>query len=477
MSSGTSTPQPRTASPEVPQSSPLTVGTRFVKQYYNVLSTTPEQIGRFYQASKSFLSAGEGSGPAEPELFQTEKTAAQLRDRFYQQKKNAPIMIRFEFEHGAIDAQWSVQGGVLLVVTGHVVYYLNDNDDDEQRRAFVHTFFLGSVLTGTKRSYYVHNDVLRFLNDSVDAATMTEPMPEEQDTAVATSTTATSTELGVTATAIEEEREILHKQVIATDVEEVTAPPLLVETAQKEEVIEAAPGHGVEESKEVMLEEHSTNSSNVESPVEPPAVKQPTGSWASMVARSGSSATSTPTGTPAGTPVRPTKTKPKTSPTAATTTTTTTAPEPRRSGKRDPDCTLVLKNIADGTTEADILALVEPFSGEHYKILGTTVSVHKAIAFVDYDQPAPVLSVVERHQKEALRLKDRVLEIYQKTADHQQRSRRGQGRNSSFRAAGGSNGSSAGRGDRRQYHRRSSRGERAGRGGGRSIGGGGGGRS
>jgi hypothetical protein len=109
--------------------SPLTVGTRFVEQYYKVLSTTPNQIHRFYQ-STSFLSHGQGSHPTQPMLFEqmqqqqhaqeleqaaseTSSSSAEhtgtagsheLLKQWFVLKGCEDCTIRFEFEHGAIDA-------------------------------------------------------------------------------------------------------------------------------------------------------------------------------------------------------------------------------------------------------------------------------------------------------------------------------------------------------------------------------------
>jgi len=211
--SGSSTPRGGMTPPPPPSSSssagggsgggggpsPLAVGTRFVKQYYKVLSTTPGQVHRFYQPNLSVLSHGIGSEPGTPPRLFEHRAAATAADagggddprgddvavlRFYRHPDVASDVgcpIRFEFEHGAIDAQVSVNGGVLLAVTGHVLYltggggnnnHVNADDDEEDeedsafvRKAFVHTFFLGNMTKGTKRSYYVHNDILRFLDD------------------------------------------------------------------------------------------------------------------------------------------------------------------------------------------------------------------------------------------------------------------------------------------------------------------------
>mmetsp|Transcript_1586 Transcript_1586/g.4342 ORF Transcript_1586/g.4342 Transcript_1586/m.4342 type:complete len:167 (-) Transcript_1586:289-789(-) len=139
-------------------------------------------------------------------------------------------------------------------------------------------------------------------------------------------------------------------------------------------------------------------------------------------------------------------------------------------GKRDPDCTLVIKNITSDTTEADVRGLFEPFAGETgTKVIGLTVSGARSIAFVDFDSPKPVLAAVEKFKENPSQLNGRNLEIYQKTADQKRRNQGGRG---------GYGGGRQGNG--RQYRRSGSgagrdRGGGGGRGGGR--GGGGGGRS
>ncbi|GAX29612.1 hypothetical protein FisN_2Hh171 [Fistulifera solaris] len=441
---GTETPPPTSEGP-----SPLIVGTRFVKQYYKVLSTTPDQIVRFYQPS-SYLSQGVGSQQTEPAVFDKENVA-QLKDRFYLAGGEEGCPLRFEFEHGAIDAQLSVNGGVLLVVTGHLVYMSSDDDEDgededvflERRKAFVHTFFLGSLVAGNKRSYYVHNDVLRFLHeDGEKPSTKIEEPSKEKATTIATETV---------------------EEVVPSD-----EPALVVEP----EVVEEAPGGGVEESKEVLAEEETapvapvaTQNLEIDTTLETKPTKPVVpGSWASMVARSGTSGGSSSSGP--STPVRPStgapkssvKTKPKISAPAKA------APEEvagknagaPRGGKRDPDFTLVIKNISDDVTEADVLDMFESFATKaDAKIVGTTVSAHKGIAFVDFSSAAPVLAAVAQHGTTPFNLKGRELDIYQKTVEQKGRGgSKGRGGNK-----GNPSNGSAGRGGGRQQK---GRGDRAG---------------
>jgi len=74
-------------------------------------------------------------------------------------------VLRIDFERGAIDAQESINGGILVVVTGHMFLPGSSKED-----AFVHTFFLNNAaLPGRKKQFLVKNDVLRFLEPAVVA--------------------------------------------------------------------------------------------------------------------------------------------------------------------------------------------------------------------------------------------------------------------------------------------------------------------
>jgi RNA recognition motif-containing protein len=115
--------------------------------------------------------------------------------------------------------------------------------------------------------------------------------------------------------------------------------------------------------------------------------------------------------------------------------------------KRDPDCTLVIKNISFQATEPDVVGMFEPFAKQtDATIMSITVSAHKGIAFVDYSEAAPVLAAVELHKTDPLQLHGRVLDIYQKTLE--QRNRKGGPGRSGFAGSGGGRQYRGGRGDR-----------------------------
>lgn len=154
-------------------STPLRVATSFIKQYYQVLSTTPGQIHRFYKPNTSVLSHSFLSSiPADPKilpaedvdqstsLFQwamatesPESADSECNDT------NATAALCFDLSKGSIDAQESVDEGILMVVTGHMKL-----PGKVEFESFVHTFFLNNgAAKGKRKQFYVHNDILRVI--------------------------------------------------------------------------------------------------------------------------------------------------------------------------------------------------------------------------------------------------------------------------------------------------------------------------
>lgn len=166
-SSTTSSPTP-TANVNTPPS-PLVIGKSFIKQYYQVLSTSPQLIPRFYQPNTSVLSHSFlSSVPAESKTLSPINHSDIFQWAVSSSKSNANDTTEasgrlcFDFGRGAIDAQETIQGGILLVVTGHMKL-----PDAVKTKAFVHTFLLNNgAPAGKKRQFYVHNDILRFIAES-----------------------------------------------------------------------------------------------------------------------------------------------------------------------------------------------------------------------------------------------------------------------------------------------------------------------
>lgn len=531
--------------------SPLTVGKHFVKQYYQVLQTTPDQIFRFYQPN-SFLSHAEGSSPTDPCCLGGatggDASTYQIAERW---GIIAGTNKGFAMEIGAIDAQTSIDNSILLVVTGSV-------SDGKKKGAtpltktFVHTFFL-TVVPNTKR-YYVVNDVLRFLAGEpiVEEVAVPEPEPKSVSPVPEPMETVQS-------------ETIVEKEVVTPDVvvSEVEVSVAVVE----EPIIDEAPGGGVEETKEELPEEDEvapamsvpeptpmepavveespaaavadTKESNAPKEPEPakgntggrgkrgkgkasqppkqqqqpqqqqqpPASKAPPGSWASLVASGPSPAVAPSPSKPAPAPA-PSAKEPEATPSETKTppATSTAQDKETKNGnaaggggkgrqhrnerpKRDPDCTIVVKNLPENAKDSDLVALFEPFAASGKgKIVGTTVSAHKGLGFVDYDSVAPVKAAMEAHAAKPFELNGQVLVVDQKTAEQRaRRNTRGSGGGGGVQngttgnggatykggaPAGSSGGANSGGGGRSNQYRRGGGG--GGRGGERGGGGGGG---
>jgi len=167
--------------------SPLQIGKSFIKQYYEVLSTSPHLIQKFYLPNTSVLSHSFlSSVPAESKTLSVTNQSEIFEWATPRSESKAVVGatagLCFDFGRGAIDAQETIQGGILLVVTGHMKL-----PNAEKAKAFVHTFFLNNgAPAGKKRQFYVHNDILRFIADSDgngnDSHTSVSPEPQDSAT-------------------------------------------------------------------------------------------------------------------------------------------------------------------------------------------------------------------------------------------------------------------------------------------------------
>jgi hypothetical protein len=451
----------------------MSIGVHFVKAYYKSLSTTPEQCFKFYKPH-SYLSHGEGNSPSTAKGFE----AYELADRW------GSADLRFDFDGGAIDAQPSVNGSILLVATGHVVMKVNG---EEERKEFIHTFFLAcQELSNKRKTYYVHNDILRFLKEGQEPGSAEKSFEAESPVAKSEN----ETKAVDNPAAIEEEISEHQSESPGGGVEETKEVASDEEPEEKEAVsdsdekedkpkkelaADASPNESQEkkgkpttketenagkeggsnsEGKKSRRQRERGKSPQQNAPKQQPASKPLPGSWASLVASGGGPTTVAPS-TAASAPskalasekketekeAKPAETK------SEKKAETSNAKENGKAGKdrpkRDPDNTLVIKNLSENIKEADLLAVFEKFAIQtKSKIVSSTISSHRGLAFVDYDSGAPVLAAVEQHGKEPIQLNGRVLEVDQKTAEQRARKARGGGYRSgspnTFNRSGGS---------------------------------------
>lgn len=434
------------ASPTPPSGgpSPLTIGRQFVKQYYHVLMTSPDDIVKFYTETAVF-SHGEGSQPTTPTTIGPEK-AVLLKDRLFSSHS-----FRVDLENGAIDAQMSCGGGVLVVVTGHMI------EEENVRRAFCHTFFLNVVPNSKKKHYFVYNDVFRFLSEEDNnKAEVLVDLPETQEEPV--EEPRVEEELAVEPAQVPEpvaEEPIVEEPIVAEE-----EPPMYEPALEPEPAIEETKEEIVEEVKPRRKSKSRSGRKKSLSPTAAESPKPTPGSWASLVANT--NAVPVPMSPAKRTVVEkkeaeaPVKEEPK--------------PEVKRGPKRDPENTVVIKNVPEGTKEAEVRELFEPFAKQtNGKIVGLNVSAGRSLAFVDFDSSAPVhLALQEKHR---LQLHGRILDVEQKVIDRNKRASGGRQRG---QAESGSSTNGVKRSSKDQQRRRNSGGGRGERGGGGGRGGRGG---
>ena len=190
--SGNPSPNTTPPPPGGASSTAMKIGNAFIKQYYKILLTSPSQLNRFYQPDSTVSRGMEPSSPATQSPFSLATTSMngsddspgeRVRKAFFEwagagltDEHDDDECTRVDFEHGAIDAQESINGGIiniLLVVTGHMFL-----PGKVKSLHFVHTFFLNNNSPpGMKKQFLVKNDILRFL-EPVDVE---EEEEEEED--------------------------------------------------------------------------------------------------------------------------------------------------------------------------------------------------------------------------------------------------------------------------------------------------------
>lgn len=253
--------------------SPLLIGKSFIKQYYQVLSTNPEHITKFYKPNSMISHSFQPSVPAEPKTLSSDQFFKWAQAQSGDESNDG---LCFDFGKGAIDAQETIQGGILLVVTGRMKLA----ESASTFKPFVHTFFLNNgAPTGKKRQFYVHNDILRFIS----CVEENQNGADEGDVATVASTSSTSVPAATvpsvqpTVPAAESDKEATTASPEATSAnvdtatekeESVPVPEPVVEQQQKEKVV------SVPQDKPSNGETPSTAEVNTKSKEEPAVTKE-----------------------------------------------------------------------------------------------------------------------------------------------------------------------------------------------------------
>lgn len=156
--------------PAAQSQQPLKIGRAFIKQYYNCLLNSPAELCKFYAPDSAISRGMEPTAPTEPlslkgvldDPLDGDKDLSpgeRMRRVFFDWADADDQHVRIDFASGAIDAQESREG-FLIVVTGHM--YLPKR---LKEKAFVHTFILNNEAPlGQKKVFLLKNDILRFLD-------------------------------------------------------------------------------------------------------------------------------------------------------------------------------------------------------------------------------------------------------------------------------------------------------------------------
>lgn len=239
------TPPPTTPGPGAGGPSPQKIGAAFIRQYYKTLLENPANLNRFYQPDSTVTRGMEPSSPAAPAPFAVapanggdgsdSSPGERVRQAFFSWAGEGVVI---DFERGAIDAQESIGGGILLVVTGRA--YLPGSEDGCPAKAspspFVHTFFLNNNAgAGRKKMFLISNDILRFLDAPVEAA----PATETDEAPVVVEEPAVVEEAPAAPAAVEEPEPVVEEPEPVVEEPEPVAP--VEETAVEAEPAPAEP--------------------------------------------------------------------------------------------------------------------------------------------------------------------------------------------------------------------------------------------
>ncbi|XP_020574086.1 putative G3BP-like protein [Phalaenopsis equestris] len=134
---------PQQSSPAGAPPSAQVVGNVFVQQFFHILHRSPALIHQFYQDSSKL-----GRPGANGEMI----TVSSLQG--IDEKILSMNCSEYLAQIKTVDAQESLDGGVMVLVTGCLI------GKDNAKRDFTQTFFLATQDKG----YYVLNDIFRFLD-------------------------------------------------------------------------------------------------------------------------------------------------------------------------------------------------------------------------------------------------------------------------------------------------------------------------
>eukprot|EP01119_Soliformovum_irregulare_P012598 TRINITY_DN327_c0_g1_i1.p1 TRINITY_DN327_c0_g1~~TRINITY_DN327_c0_g1_i1.p1 ORF type:complete len:409 (-),score=109.80 TRINITY_DN327_c0_g1_i1:87-1313(-) len=154
------------ASNTVPAS---TVGSHFVLKYYTMLNNSPSALFNFYKEESHFLHGVEGG--RETEETGLENINERIKSLDFKDS---------EATLSVVDCQETINGGVLVSVVGHLLRGTSS-------RKFIQTFHLAQQSLPSV-GYYIHNDIFRYLDETIQPEAKPEVEQSKPSTQPARST-------------------------------------------------------------------------------------------------------------------------------------------------------------------------------------------------------------------------------------------------------------------------------------------------
>eukprot|EP01112_Ceratiomyxa_fruticulosa_P004575 TRINITY_DN15112_c0_g1_i1.p1 TRINITY_DN15112_c0_g1~~TRINITY_DN15112_c0_g1_i1.p1 ORF type:complete len:270 (-),score=87.31 TRINITY_DN15112_c0_g1_i1:1155-1964(-) len=143
----------------------IQVGRQFLMNFYTVVHERPEELYKFY-CDKSTVTRAEDEESVGDSVVGVEGINKKIQDLGLKGSRVRVV---------AVDCQESLNGSVFISVVGLIA------SDDGHPRKFTQSFFLERNDTENGPSYYVLNDVFRFLSDVSAEEAYDQPSQEEDD--------------------------------------------------------------------------------------------------------------------------------------------------------------------------------------------------------------------------------------------------------------------------------------------------------
>jgi len=361
----------------------LSVSKQFVHSYYKILHQSPQELHRFYKEGSSFTCGSEATyGASEETVSGLEAITKKIQQLDFQ---NCRVTL------SVVDAQSSVQGGIIIMVVGHLA------NKEESPRKFVQTFYLAEQSSTTSRGYYVHNDIFRYIDEAQG-----EDLEEEGD---------------------EEQEEIVAPE--PSPPKEVNKPkesrPTVSEETPAPKVQKEAPQQAEPSPKPTPVAATNTNQEREESPKPSAPVKKTapaapvedskTISWAGLISKAQPQAEQTNAASVVnkGTP-----------PAAAPQKAASSAP--RKEERPAGNASLFVSNVPFNATEEQVRAIFAKFG----EIKSVSVNNNKGLAFIDMANPDIALRAIDSGRNGELAMDGRTLSVAEKKPQKQGGSFRGE---------------------------------------------------